>query len=429
MISVGRNGLLTKEGPLGVRGFCVASHHNVPSPIECPQKRGIIIEVGRLLGMFQLIQHFLPVRILSVEGIVGVLLGRHPRFRMTERMGLRVSLQRVNFNRAVRRQFHDQRIIDDLKRGTRKVQTVGNSIIILDEIIGLKDFHCGGCLGATGHERFNFCRLPEKIETPHRHNGFPVQLNMDWFSYILKHPKKNWNWEAISSNPNITWEIVQAYPKKKWDYTSLATNPNITWEIIQAHPEMPWTSRRCWQGDPISYNPTIPWEIVQSNPRRWNWRGLSANPNISWEIIQAHPTAPWDWLSVAVNPNITWDIIRSNPDKNWNEWFLYANPNLTWENFQTFHGFGDKLETNRYAISAHPNITLEIIRAHPEFNWYWPAVSQNPNITWEMIQQNHDIPWNKRGVSKNPNLTWEIVDSTPSESWVWSELSGNPMTG
>ena len=44
-------------------------------------------------------------------------------------------------------------------------------------------------------------------------------------------PDKPWNWNGLSANPNITWEIVQENPDKPWDWSWLSENPNITWEI------------------------------------------------------------------------------------------------------------------------------------------------------------------------------------------------------
>jgi hypothetical protein len=48
-----------------------------------------------------------------------------------------------------------------------------------------------------------------------------------------------WNYNRISRNPNVTWDIVQPNPDKPWDYNKLSKNPNITWEIVQANPDKP----------------------------------------------------------------------------------------------------------------------------------------------------------------------------------------------
>jgi len=106
---------------------------------------------------------------------------------------------------------------------------------------------------------------------------------------LLLNPDKRWDWNGISENPNITWEIIKENPNKDWSWWYISRNPNITWEIIKANPNKPW-----------------------------NWHGISSNPNITWEIIKANPNKPWSWYGVSCNPNITWEIIKTNPNKDWN---------------------------------------------------------------------------------------------------------------
>ena len=33
-----------------------------------------------------------------------------------------------------------------------------------------------------------------------------------------KHSDKSWNWHSISSNPNITMEIIEKHPNKPWKW-------------------------------------------------------------------------------------------------------------------------------------------------------------------------------------------------------------------
>ena len=57
--------------------------------------------------------------------------------------------------------------------------------------------------------------------------------------YIENHPEKYWNWYAISCNPNITMEYIDAHandPKKPWIWDAISRNPNLTTEYIDAHP-------------------------------------------------------------------------------------------------------------------------------------------------------------------------------------------------
>ena len=38
------------------------------------------------------------------------------------------------------------------------------------------------------------------------------------------HPEKPWNYDCLSINPNITWEIVEDHPEKPWAYRNLSMN-------------------------------------------------------------------------------------------------------------------------------------------------------------------------------------------------------------
>ena len=50
-------------------------------------------------------------------------------------------------------------------------------------------------------------------------------------------------YSRLSTNPNITWDIVKTNPDKPWDYSGLSVNPNITWDIVLANPDKPWNYR------------------------------------------------------------------------------------------------------------------------------------------------------------------------------------------
>ena len=43
-----------------------------------------------------------------------------------------------------------------------------------------------------------------------------------WYSkyikYILDNPDLDWDFEYLSNNSNITWEIVQTYPDLPWSF-------------------------------------------------------------------------------------------------------------------------------------------------------------------------------------------------------------------
>ena len=53
----------------------------------------------------------------------------------------------------------------------------------------------------------------------------------NWFDYIKNNKDKPWNYEYLSANPNVTWEMVKFRKNKKskrnnkWDYSELSIIP------------------------------------------------------------------------------------------------------------------------------------------------------------------------------------------------------------
>ena len=59
------------------------------------------------------------------------------------------------------------------------------------------------------------------------------QFEKEWsklyFSFILENIEKPRSWYGISSNPNITWDIIRDNPEREWNWNGISLNPNITW--------------------------------------------------------------------------------------------------------------------------------------------------------------------------------------------------------
>ena len=92
-----------------------------------------------------------------------------------------------------------------------------------------------------------------------------------------------------------------------------------------------------------------------------------------WKFIEDNLENPWNWGCLSMNPNITFDIVLAHPDKSWD-----------WD-----------------SLSRHPNITFDIVIAHPDkpWNWYW--LSSNSNITFDIVLVHPDKPWNWKSLSEN----------------------------
>ena len=240
--------------------------------------------------------------------------------------------------------------------------------------------------------------------------------NITW-DIVQSNPNKSWNYAMLSKNPNITWNngvnLVQSNPHpvpertalaggtsslygpacgngKDWDYNMLSKNPNITWDIVKENPD------RAWDYDELSRHHTITWNIVLSNPNKpWNYVYLSSNPNITLDIVKENPGIDWDYSWLSLNPNITMDIVKENPGIDWNYNWLSKNQNITWEIVKE----NTSIDWNYYFLSQNPNITWDIVKENPYPNgehssntWNYNMLSKNPNITWDIAKQNEVIP-------------------------------------
>ena len=62
----------------------------------------------------------------------------------------------------------------------------------------------------------------------HRTNVFRKQIKHEWtekfWKFIEDNPDKPWYWNALSRNPNITFDNVLIHPDKPWNWGNLSQN-------------------------------------------------------------------------------------------------------------------------------------------------------------------------------------------------------------
>ena len=59
------------------------------------------------------------------------------------------------------------------------------------------------------------------METINLYNKFDKEWKDIWIKNILDNLDENLDFEALSYNPNLTWEMVKAYPKLDWSFKYL----------------------------------------------------------------------------------------------------------------------------------------------------------------------------------------------------------------
>jgi hypothetical protein len=305
---------------------------------------------------------------------------------------------------------------------------------------------------------------------------FWIELNPNLtMEYINKNNyNRNWDWDLISKNSNITMDMIVSNMDKPWVWESVSDNPNITIEFILSHMD----KKLCWSS--ISYNSNITPNDVQNYPRLpWDWYWLSKNPNITLNFIEFYIDKPWDWSYLSSNSIITMEFVEKYIDKPWDLSLLCQNENLNikmikknshinkiWEwilrndnisrnviiylmnninklnesekmklfmnKYVPIQFIDEYLSKNRYDriynyfkyISKNPNITMEFIDKYSEYI-EWDLVSQNPNININIIESNIDRQWEWDFISRNPNITIDFIKKYPNKPWDWFFISLN----
>ena len=304
------------------------------------------------------------------------------------------------------------------------------------------------------------CRKSREPIYPYTCNFLISQSHFITPKMITDNPTYEWDWEALSSNPNITETFVEKNINKHWDWYELAEHPNITWDFIKyykQHGNTRFSLKHAMYK--YSSNPNIDFNIVKAQTNaQLDMDALSANPKITWDDVKNNPKLGWNYRTLSANQNITWNIIKENKTY-WNynstdneesnsrenveyiiEWdykhYLLYNPNCTWTDFKdmlktlkkirgSIHRF---LHEYIHEILKQPYITLTIVKKNPKL---FPAnklhyLSWNPNITWNDVVNNPDIRWNYLPLSQNQHITWDIIEANPTKPWDYIFIAHNP---
>lgn len=145
-------------------------------------------------------------------------------------------------------------------------------------------------------------------ELPWSGSGLSLNSNIT-YDHVLESERMrlaiDWSYDYLSSNPNITVDIVRRYPRKRWNYYHLAMNPSVTCEDVLTYPEMKWSTYF------LSNNPNLTKEFVETLPEcHWNWEALEKH---SW-------SREIEWLRENIRPYETNERNETNDDT-WAECF------------------------------------------------------------------------------------------------------------
>lgn len=289
----------------------------------------------------------------------------------------------------------------------------------------------------------------------------------------LRYPDKNWNFNALLSNENISLDVVKRildilnpvpqneskpenkimnihtvhvffqfdeesgdvkeYPKllnppdSKFRHRAvfgMFRNKNITLEFIeQIIKNIDPTD---YDFEYISASPNITEEFIEKYiDRGLDWYcGLSNNENLSLEFIDKYIDRDWDWDAISRNPNLTLEFIEKHIDKSWDWYGCLVNHTCITIDFIFKH---EDKQWDWREISSNPKITLDIIEKYIDKKWDWFGISRNPNVTMEFIEKYPNKDWDWDQIVRTPNVTLKIIENNIDKDWDWFHgISKNP---
>jgi len=124
---------------------------------------------------------------------------------------------------------------------------------------------------------------------------------------------------------------------------------------------------------------------------------------------------------ISENPNLTMDIVLNHPDYNWNYILLIRNPHVV-KNIADAKYFCGRINRNILSdVIPNPNLSWTDIKQNFDVkrNSYYlnleKAVEENPHITLSVLLGDNDLMHHYRSFGLNPNFTFNPnYDCTPS---------------
>jgi hypothetical protein len=275
--------------------------------------------------------------------------------------------------------------------------------------------------------------------------------------FIIKYPIFHdfSEWAILSSNPNITMEIVEKYPGSfSYGSNGPPSSPSAvpktpfreaeSKDARQSGSDLQGKSFCVAKSESATSSHCNLLEQINSKAicRGWNkvgwcWGSMSKNPNLTIDFIEQHKHYNWNWYELSCNPNMTFDIIKSHPnsfdDYRWEKSQILKNPSITMDIIERNMEFWDVLFLG--PLSQNPNLTLDFIKKHPgpfivnnyTITWDWSSISCNPGMTLDIIINHPECPWSMTYMLRNPNLTLDYIENHLENLWIyWKNLSPNP---
>lgn len=226
-------------------------------------------------------------------------------------------------------------------------------------------------------------------KTPHTINNLTVLIKL--------FPEANWNFQKLSQNRALRWEIVNMFDRSVWDIDELVENRGISFdnalELLNGKYDVEILSERH----------DLPWSFVMEHADLpWDRESMSAYAPM--EIIKNNPTFGWSITSIVRNSSLKLDDI----DPGWGTHYKYMCVRFGWKYVQKFRTTESAREWDWNWIMSSLFINMWVLNEIPEAKLYMDVIkTNNGSVSWDVIMEYPDERW---------RVTYAVkMDSCPKE--------------
>lgn len=243
------------------------------------------------------------------------------------------------------------------------------------------------------------------MENTEQLDGYPVSPdNLQIYKNYMSEP-----YEVVEEWNDLT-RLIYAFPWREWDWEALSSNPNLTECFLRDHMD------KDWDWDMICCNPSISVRFIMEYGGRHRFNQLiAANPNITMKDVPKFPKRLIYWQYFLCHPNIPLSFIE--------ETLLELDKE---SHLQPEHSHVGKWAWWWVHTTRHPHLTVDFIRKYI----HKLDLNHLSNVQWNIFPIVREFPrklWSWDSLSANPYLTADIIMDFPNKKWSFTYLSENEL--
>jgi hypothetical protein len=258
---------------------------------------------------------------------------------------------------------------------------------------------------------------------------------------LLNNLDLNWNWDKISARDFVTFDVVKKYSDLKWNFNVLLSNKNFTWAIINSNEfrslfekyfikKLQLNNKEgnilAYSGYYMDIEKSAIIENCITEDINLNMFYISQNPSITLDIIENHIGLNWDWYELSRNMCITEEFLSKYINLKWDYSYILSRKEISWNFFEKyFDVLNRKYDDFMELISKHVNVTIDILDKYNNIMWDYTWVSLNPNINIEYILNNLDKGWDWYFLTTHQNISFDDIKNNLDLPWNFDVLTSS----